>query len=404
MPVSRQDDSRRPDIPVIVGESPAIEAVRASIAAAARTDAKVLIVGETGVGKDLVAQLIHAQSARAGHPYIPVNCGGIPDTLLESELFGHKRGSFTGAFRDKPGLVRQAERGTLFLDELGEMSPRMQAVLLRFTETGEIQPIGMDAPIWCSDIRIISATNRDLRGQIADGTFREDLYYRLNVMEIVVPSLRDRAEDVPLLLDYYVERAARTHGGRVPTWTRDVAQVLASYPWPGNIRELRSLAERLVARDSSQPVTPDDLPFEIRGACGIGTSVGAALPGNGSDSPVSTPESDRVQRLWDRMAAGEDFWTVVHQPFKAREVTRADLAALVDRGLRKTNGSYRALLEIFGLSPHEYKRFHSFLYEQQCNLSVAPYRLARSSRPQPAEPNVEAPLVVDPSPGLTRDS
>jgi len=177
---------------ILLGESDTTVALRRSIEMAARSSAKVLILGETGVGKEVVARSIHDESARRGRPFVAVNCSGIPETLLESELFGHVRGSFTGAYRDKPGVIRQAHGGTLFLDELGEMSPRMQAVLLRFTESGEMHPVGADAPAPPSDVRLITATNRDLRAQIEGGTFRQDLYYRLNVIEIRVLPLRER--------------------------------------------------------------------------------------------------------------------------------------------------------------------------------------------------------------------
>src|SRR5688572_30946106 len=183
-------------LPLLLGSSPAMEALRVDIESAARTYAKVLITGETGVGKEVVARLIHAHSARSRQPFVAVNCSGIPETLLASELFGHMRGSFTGAYRDKIGLVRQADRGTLFLDELGEMSMAMQAVLLRFAETGEIQPVGMDTIAGRTDVRLITATNRDLRAQIAAGAFREDLFYRLNVVHIAIPPLCERELDV----------------------------------------------------------------------------------------------------------------------------------------------------------------------------------------------------------------
>src|SRR5260221_3339874 len=196
----------------LLGESPAIVALRREVLEAARTHAKVLILGETGVGKEVVAHLIHRNSPRQNRTFVALNCSGIPETLLESELFGHVRGSFTGAYRDKPGLVRQAEGGTLFLDELGEMSLRMQAVLLRFTETGEIQPVGADRPGGRANVRLITATNRDLRAQIVDGKFREDLYYRLNVIQLRIPPVRERAEDVPLLLRHFPARASETHG------------------------------------------------------------------------------------------------------------------------------------------------------------------------------------------------
>jgi DNA-binding NtrC family response regulator len=247
---------------------------------------------------------------------------------LESELFGHTRGSFTGAVRDKLGLVRQADRGTLFLDELGEMSLRMQAVLLRFTETGEIQQVGADGPTGRTDVRLITATNRDLRQRIADGAFREDLYYRLNVIQIQIPPLRTRGADILLLTRYYLERAATAHGLRVPDLTPDAAQMLDAYSWPGNVRELRNITEQLVLQDRLRPLTPDDLPHEVRRT----PAVRAALLATAAASPVmrvadaSLPEtSDTGNRLWARMRAGEDFWTVVGQAFKAQELTRADL-------------------------------------------------------------------------------
>src|SRR5688572_12142784 len=251
---------------ILIGDSAAMAALRAAIASAGRTAAKVLIIGETGVGKEVVAWSIHEQSARAARAFVPVNCSGIPETLLESELFGHVRGSFTGAYRDKVGLLRQADRGTLFLDELGEMSPRMQAVLLRFAETGEFHQVGADGPSGCTDVRLITATNRDLRAQIAAGAFREDLFYRLNVIEIRIPPLRDRPDDILPLMRHYLERAALAHNVDVPTLTPDAAQLLIAYSWPGNVREVRNIAERLALRGHSRPLTPDDLPPEVRGA------------------------------------------------------------------------------------------------------------------------------------------
>jgi transcriptional regulator with PAS, ATPase and Fis domain len=258
--VSTSSVARPRALPLLLGESPALIELRRDIQAAARTEAKVLILGETGVGKEVVAQLIHAQSARVGRSFVAVNCSGIPETLLESELFGHVRGSFTGAYRDKPGLVRQADHGTLFLDELGEMSLRMQAVLLRFAETGEIQPIGSDAVTGRTDVRLITATNRDLRRQIEGGQFREDLYYRLNVIQIAVPPLRQRGDDVLLLLRYYLQRASEAHRLPQPELTPEAEQLLLRYQWPGNIRELKNMTERLVVRASEMPIRPEYLP------------------------------------------------------------------------------------------------------------------------------------------------
>jgi anaerobic nitric oxide reductase transcription regulator len=373
-------------LPLLLGESPALVELRRDIQAAARTEAKVLILGETGVGKEVVAQLIHAHSPRVTRPFVAVNCSGIPETLLESELFGHVRGSFTGAYRDKPGLVRQADHGTLFLDELGEMSLRMQAVLLRFAETGEIQPIGSDSVTGRTDVRLITATNRDLRKQIESAQFREDLYYRLNVIQIAVPPLRQRADDVLLLLRYYLERASEAHRLPVPELTADAERVLLDYPWPGNIRELKNMTERLVVRASTTPITPDDLPRETRSEAPTMVAMSAAQPAEPDQFAVrpgsvrqAVRGTETADKLWQRLMAGEDFWTVVHQPFKAHELTRDDLAALIDKGLQHTRGSYRALLTTFGLPTSDYKRFHAFLYQQNCNLPVGPYRSAKAT-------------------------
>ncbi len=368
--------------PVLIGESQAVCELRKDIDAAARTDAKVLVLGETGAGKEVVAQLIHAQSARMRRPFVAVNCSGIPETLLESELFGHMRGSFTGAYRDKPGLVRQADHGTLFLDELGEMSLRMQAVLLRFAETGEIQPIGADAVTGRTDVRLITATNRDLRKQIELGVFREDLYYRLNIIQIYVPPLRERGDDVLILVRHYLRQASEAHGLSTPEVTADAEQLLVAYPWPGNVRELKNIAERLVVRASEAAIGPDDLPRELRGERQM-VSPSRWMPDTVPPRPtVPGPPSEQtsatVDRLWERLLAGEDFWTVVHQPFKAHELTRDDLAALIHRGLEHTRGSYRALLTVFGLPATDYKRLHAFLYQQNCNLPVGPYRAAKA--------------------------
>ena len=384
--------------PQMIGESAAMATLRAQISAAARTSAKVLILGETGVGKEIAARQIHDQSIYRMKPFVAVNCSGVPETLLESELFGHTRGSFTGAYRDKPGFIRQASGGTLFLDELGEMSLRMQGVLLRFTETGEVQPVGADTPTQHVKVRLITATNRDLREQIEAGSFREDLYYRLNVIQLHVPPLRDRRDDVPLLMQHYLERAAATFNVAVPELTSDTSQLLVAYGWPGNIRELRNVAERLALRDARRPLMADDLPIELRGTSAptITTTV-APVPvskSQDSPSPVHPPVSRAADELWHRMANGEDFWTVVHKAYKARELARQDLASLIDRGLQETRGSYRALLKVFHLPSSDYKRFHAFLYQQRCNLPVASYR-----RRVPRSPS-GAPTTVHSSPEL----
>jgi DNA-binding NtrC family response regulator len=344
-----------------VGSSDAMLALRQEIDRAARCTAKVLITGETGAGKEVVARCIHRQSARSRRPFAAVNCSGITETLLESELFGHLRGSFTDAHRDSPGLIRQAEGGTLFLDELGEMSLRMQAMLLRFADTGEMQPVGAAGFMEVCDVRLITATNRDLRALIAAGGFRQDLYYRVNVIAITVPPLRDHAEDVPVLLQHYLHRASNAHAMAMPRLESSAIDALMEYSWPGNVRELRNVAERLVLEGFARPVAADDLRL----------SGGTERSG----PPVALgDESSRAAQLWDEFEAGRNFWTVVYQPFKQRELTRRDLIDLMHAGLSRTGGSYRSLLGLFNLPDGDYKRFHAFLRQQHCTLDVRRYR------------------------------
>src|SRR5256885_10165809 len=187
----------------LIGRSPEILALQEEIERVARSDAKVLITGESGVGKEIVARSIHLRGPRAANVFAPVNCAGLPETLLESELFGHVKGSFTGAYRDKPGKLESANNGTSFLDEIGEMTLRMQGLLLRFLETGELQKVGADGGGRTVNVRVIAATNRNLREMVTQGTFREDLFYRLNVIHIVVPPLRERREDIPALVNHF---------------------------------------------------------------------------------------------------------------------------------------------------------------------------------------------------------
>src|SRR5438046_562355 len=184
----------------LIGRSPEVMALHHEIDRVARSDAKVLITGESGVGKELVARAVHTRSTRAARPFVPVNCAGLPETLLESELFGHVKGSFTGAYRDKPGKLELADSGTVFLDEIGEMTLRMQGLLLRFLETGELQKVGSDSSGGRVNVRVVAATNRDLRELIQLGHFREDLFYRLNVIHLIVPPLRERKEDIPAMV------------------------------------------------------------------------------------------------------------------------------------------------------------------------------------------------------------
>jgi transcriptional regulator with GAF, ATPase, and Fis domain len=239
----------------LVGSSPAMATLLRDIAVAARSNAKVLITGESGVGKDITARVIHKKSKRRSRPFRAINCSAVSDGLLASELFGHVRGSFTGAVRDRQGILESAARGTVVLDEIGDSSARMQALLLRFLQFGELQRIG-DSVVRHVDVRVMATTRRDLRRLIAEREFRLDLYYRLNVIAIHVPPLRERPEDIPALLEHFAMRFSHHYQVPCPPIGRDAMIWLKGYSWPGNIRELRNLAERFVIRREAGGMDP----------------------------------------------------------------------------------------------------------------------------------------------------
>lgn len=374
--------TKQPEIRLI-GRSPAIQALEAEIDSAAKSDAKVLITGETGVGKEVVSRLIHHRSQRAAAGLVTLNCAGLPDSLLESELFGHVRGSFTGAYRDKPGLLEMAPNGTVFLDEVGEMSNRMQVVLLRFLESGEIQRVGADRSHTRVNVRLITATNRDLQAQINSGAFREDLYFRLNVIRFSIPPLRERNEDVPLLVNYYVHNFSQTHKVDGPEITSDAMTALTNYRWPGNIRELKNVVERIVLKAAGRAVKVSDLPQEIVTARPV---VTPALPSEPIDPTV--PRDGRAEELAALMIKqGESFWSAVYPIFMSRDLTRVDLRKIIQIGLETTNGNYRLLVQLFNMQPDDYKRFLAFLRKHDCHL---PFQKFRSVPARPIARNTEA--------------
>jgi DNA-binding NtrC family response regulator len=275
--------------PEIVGRSPGIKRVLALVNKAARTLSPVLIQGESGTGKELVARALHVNSPRATTSLTIVDCGALQDTLLESELFGHERGAFTGAHGLKHGLLETANQGTLFLDEIGEMSPATQAKVLRALQSGEFRRIGSNRQIK-ADIRVIAATNKDLRQEAERGRFREDLYYRIAVIEIHMPALRERTEDIPFLVEHFLR--VNAYGGRERLQVTPEAMVcLTRYPWPGNIRELRNVIERLSVLADSQVLTVDTLPPAIAKAAKEPTEAGEAV------RPSDDPRTDGVPDL-----------------------------------------------------------------------------------------------------------
>jgi transcriptional regulator with PAS, ATPase and Fis domain len=247
----------------IVGGSAAIRRLLGLAATAARSRSSVLITGETGTGKELIANVVHYNSDRVSGPLVKVNCGALPETLLETELFGHVKGAFTGAVRDYEGRFRAADGGTLFLDEVSEMSPRLQVKLLRVLQEKQFEPVGSSRTINV-DVRIVAATGRDLRSEIRAGRFRQDLFYRLNVIPIQLPPLRERLEDIPLLVDHFLEKYNREANRRVTKMPRKVLDVLLAYSWPGNVRELENCIERAVVMSPHSSVSLELLPEEIR--------------------------------------------------------------------------------------------------------------------------------------------
>jgi two-component system, NtrC family, nitrogen regulation response regulator NtrX len=257
----------------IVGESAAIRKVVAAAIKVAETNATVLITGESGVGKELVANCIHAHSERAQAPFVKVNCSAISDSLVESELFGHERGAFTGAVAARRGLFEAAHRGVIFLDEIADLAPGAQAKILRVLQNGEIQRVGSER-VTTVDVRVLSGTHKDLKAEVAAGRFREDLYYRLNVVPIRVPALRERKEDIPLLVRSLLQRLGARNNIRVKPLDDEVIAELQRHHWPGNVRELQNLLERLLIM-SGERITVLDLPEELLAAPEPGTAAGA---------------------------------------------------------------------------------------------------------------------------------
>ena len=272
--------SQREPTSLIVGQGQAITSLLAAVQRIAPSDANVLIQGESGTGKGLVAKAIHAASPRATGPFLVINCSGFQDQLLESELFGHEKGAFTGATSAKQGLFEVAEGGTLLLDEVGEMSPAMQAKLLQVLDTREMRRVG-GTRVHRVDVRVVAATNKDLAHEVRANRFREDLYYRLNVVSLILPSLRERKEDIPLLIEHFL-RQFRVTGQKAKTISPEALQLLENYSWPGNVRELANTIERLMILTQGDVIGPEDLPPNVR------------IPGGPAGGPASLAEMERL--------------------------------------------------------------------------------------------------------------
>ena len=347
----------------LIGVSQVILDLQQELDRIARSDAKVLITGESGVGKEIVARAIHLRGQRATNVFAPVNCAGLPETLLESELFGHVKGSFTGAYRDKPGKLEMANFGTVFLDEIGEMTLRMQGLLLRFLETGELQKVGADGGGSHLNVRVIAATNRNLREMITQGTFREDLFYRLNVIHLVVPPLRERREDIPVLVAHFHAQFAAINRSPITAVTPEAMKALVAYSWPGNVRELENVVERLIVTVQGTLIDLPHLSPEIRG----------------QDAIALRPKRERrrtvADDLYKRMLEHhESFWVAVYPLFMEREITKGNVREIVRAGLEEARGNYKIVARLFNMEAREYKRFLNFLRKHDCQISFKEYR------------------------------
>jgi transcriptional regulator with PAS, ATPase and Fis domain len=337
----------------MIGASKAIREVYSLTQIAANNTATVLIEGESGTGKELVARAIHAAGPRAKEAFIAVDCGAIPEGLIEAELFGAKRGSYTGALADRAGLFEAANRGTIFLDEISNTPPALQAKLLRVIQEREIRRIGetKGRPI---DVRLIVASNMNLEQLVAQGRFRKDLLYRLKVLYIKVPPLRVRREDIPMLAHAFLQKlnaANKTKKYCAP----GVINQLAAQSFPGNVRELQNAIER--AFFSSKGTVISAIPVENQTATAV--------------------QHDEIESWFNDLSEGrKNFWSEVHSRYKSRDISREKVVALLDLGLRSSGGSYKVLASKFHLKRHEYRRFMDFLRRNNCLLDFRPYRRA----------------------------
>jgi len=333
----------------IIGNSPAMQEVFELVETIAPTGSTVLITGESGTGKELVARAIHVRSPRSDRPFVAVNCGALTETLLDSELFGHMRGSFTGADGNKKGLIEVAEKGTIFLDEIGEMSPMLQVKVLRVLQERKFRRVGGTEEV-DADIRIIAATNRDLGKMVAEGQFREDLFYRINVIPVRLPSLRDRTGDVPLLADHFVGKFAEQMKKAISGISRPALDCLQAHAWPGNVRELENAIERAVALERSAMILPESLPEAVRGGA---ASVSTPVPVFVSTAPGAPAAATASAPANSAPAAPQ---ALPEKGFDLEQHVQTLEREYIAEALRRSNGVKVKAAELLGMS------FRSFRY------------------------------------------
>ena len=340
----------------LLGGSPRMQRLKAELATAARSESRILILGENGTGKELVARQVHRLSGRSRGPFVEVNCAAIPEDLIESELFGHVRGAFTGAVGDRPGRFEQADGGTLFLDEVADMSLKTQARVLRVLQEQRFERVGGTSPIRV-DVRVLAATNKDLEEEIRQGRFREDLYFRLAVIPLRVPPLRERAEDVPVLAAHFIALFAHELKQRPKAVDREAMRLLEEYAWPGNVRELRNLVERMMIMVPGATIAAADLAAAIRVDGGSGGSAGS---GGGSAGTGGGARATAERALWDADYAS------------LREARGAFEKHFIERKLAELDGNVSRTAQVLGLERSNlYRKMRAYGIEVERNGAAA---------------------------------
>ncbi len=326
----------------IIGSSPAMERVFRIMERVSNTDSTVVILGESGTGKELVAKALHQNSRRASMPFVAVNCSALPEHLLESELFGHRKGAFTGAAFDKLGLFQHADNGTIFLDEIGSMAPGLQSKLLRFLQDKELRRVG-DTDTIKVNVRVLAATNEPLQEKMKQKTFREDLYYRISVIALSLPPLRDRVEDIPVLTAHFLNSIAKRQGTTTPNISEEVIRALTNYPWPGNVRELQNALERACALCDDGVIELRDLPERVLHT--LAKRVGTRF-----SDPITTDDTNYSDTELGDRAAGAEQWAKSGSPLSLKDFLHAQEVAYIEQAIHAAQGSKEKAAEMLGIS------------------------------------------------------
>ncbi|MGA2263535.1 MAG: sigma-54-dependent Fis family transcriptional regulator, partial [Acidobacteriota bacterium] len=349
----------RGEYPELIGKAAGMQKLRERIALAAASPLDVLIWGESGTGKELVARALHRTGRRAAGKFVPLDCGSLSDSLVESELFGYRKGAFTGAAENRAGLLEAAEGGVIFLDEISNLSLRLQRKLLRVLQEREVRRIG-DTSTRKISVQVIAATNKDLRQEIRAGKFRKDLYFRLNAMEIFVPPLRERSEDVPLLLEWFLDRVGRNEGGRTKAFSREAHALLANYSYPGNVRELKNIVEGSYYSTPGDLIEAGHLPAAVR---------------EGEPEAISWEPAPAAWQVYKRIRDGLGcFDDLVKTPFLNRQIGSAQVRQMIHLALAETGGRYRDAFRLLAIPAREYAIMMQFLKRNGCYLDFRRYR------------------------------